>query len=187
MVNRLRVRSIRIKPHPGVLDKVGNRIFQYPLEVKGPYRTWRNRVYFALIIIFLGLPWVKVGGVQSILLDIPGRQFTVFGLQFWAHDAPMLFFILGGGAISLIFITSIWGRVWCGWACPQTVFIDGVFRKIEYWIEGRANLRKKLDQAPWNFEKIRKRGLKYVAYFVVTMIITHSFLAYFVGSEMCWK
>ena len=181
--NQLKVRRSLIKSKLGVLDKSGSRIFQYPLEVKGPYRDWRNRVYAFFIVLFLVLPWIKIGGVQSILLDIPGRKFNILGIRFWAHDAPMLFFVFGGVALVLIFVTAIWGRVWCGWACPQTVFIDGVFRKIEFWIEGRANLRKKLDQQDWNFEKIRKRGLKYIVYFIVTMIITHSFLAYFVGSD----
>jgi cytochrome c oxidase accessory protein FixG len=171
-----------IKSRPGVLDSSGSRIFQYPLEVSGYFRKRRDIVYSILIAIFLFLPWIKIGGVQSILLDIPGRQFSIFGLRFWAHDAPMLFFVFGGFALSLIFVTAIWGRVWCGWACPQTVFIDGVYRRIEAWVEGKAHQRKLLDQSDWNFEKIRKRVLKHILFLAVTLIITHSFLAYFVGS-----
>lgn len=136
-----------------------------------------------MIFIFLGLPWVRISGEQSIFLNIPARQFTIFGLKFWSHDGPMLFFVFGGFAISLIFVTAIWGRVWCGWACPQTVFIDGVYRRIEKWIEGTAPKRKLLDQSPWTADKIFKRLTKHICFLIVTLIITHSFLAYFVGAK----
>lgn len=162
---------------------MGGRIFQYPLEVKGKYRNRRDIVYSILIVVFLVLPWIPVGNTQAVLLDIPNRRFSIFGLQFWAHDGPMLFFVFAGFALSLIFVSAVWGRVWCGWACPQTVFIDGVYRRIEAFFEGPAAKRKLLDQSPWTFEKFRKRLFKHLAFLIVTLIITHSFLAYFVGSD----
>jgi cytochrome c oxidase accessory protein FixG len=167
----------------GTLDKKGRRLFVYPLEVKGQYRALRDKIYFVLILFFLILPWIRIDDRQLVLLDIPGRKFTIFGLQFWAHDAPMLFFVFGGFAITLIFVTAIWGRVWCGWACPQTVFIDGVYRRIEKWVEGTAPKRKALDQAPWTWNKFKLRTIKHFLFLIVTLHITHSFLAYFVGSK----
>jgi polyferredoxin len=135
------------------------------------------------MLVFLLLPWVKIGGAQAILLDIPARRFTIFGVQFWAHDGPLLFLIFASFAVALILVTSIWGRVWCGYACPQTVFVEGLFRTLERWIEGPAPARKLLDKAPWTADKVAKRSLKYVAFFVATLVVTHSFLAYFVGKD----
>ena len=168
---------------PGSMSETGERIFQYPAAVKGFFRTWRTRVYLILIAVFLILPWVKVGGYQSILINIPERKFAFFGLHFWAHDTPLIFFILAFLTLALAFVTALWGRVWCGWACPQTVFIDGVFRKIETWIEGSHLARRKLDEADWNFDKIKKRFSKWAAFFAVSFFISHSFVAYFVGAE----
>ncbi len=165
------------------LDEFGNRLFIYPAQVRGFFRKWRSRVYLVLILIFLALPWIKVGGYQSILLDLPRRQFTFFGLTFWAHDAPIIFFILGILTLSLAFFTALYGRVWCGWACPQTVFIDGLFRRIEEWFEGNHIERRKLDQAPVSPLKVFKKSGKWAAYTVASLIMTHSFLAYFVGTE----
>ena len=122
-------------------DEHGWRVYIFPAYVKGFFRKWRNVVQAVLIAIFLLAPWIKIGGVQSILLDIPRRQFAFFGFTFWAHDTPILFFILLLSTLGLGFVTAIWGRVWCGWACPQTVFIDGVFRRIERLVIG-SNLKQ---------------------------------------------
>lgn len=136
-----------------------------------------------LIAIFLLLPWIKIGGQQAVLLDLPGRKFALFGVTFWAHDAPMIFFVLAILTMSLALMTALWGRVWCGWACPQTVFIDGVFRRIEELIEGNHIERRKLDDAPMDAKKFFKRSLKWILFTAVTLVITHSFLAYFVGAD----
>lgn len=167
----------------GTLDEKGYRLFRYPQSVRGVYRNWRNKVYSVLIIIFLVLPWIKINGAQAILLDLANRRFSFFGVQFWGHDAPMIFFVLALSTLGLTFVTSIWGRVWCGWACPQTVFIDGVYRKIEEWVEGNHLQRAKLDKEPLNATKVRKRSIKWFLFFLVSFIISHSFLAYFVGAD----
>jgi cytochrome c oxidase accessory protein FixG len=164
-------------------DEEGNRIFMYPLEVRGFFRRWRTLVYFVLVWIFLALPWTKIHGVQTILLDIPGRRFSIFGMTFWAHDAPMMFFVLAGTAFSLVFAAAVWGRVWCGWMCPQTVFIDIIFRRIETWVEGDAHARRALDQANMSFQKFFKRLVKWTLFSFATLVITNSFLAYFVGAD----
>src|SRR4051794_27964908 len=95
-------------------DQKGNRIYLYPAEVRGHFRNLRSKLNVGLILLFLGLPWIRMGGHQAVLLDIPNRRFAILGLTFWAHDAPLLLFIFGGAAIGLAFVTAIWGRVWCG-------------------------------------------------------------------------
>ncbi len=172
--------------HPDRLsttDETGKRIFLFPADVRGFFRSWRTRVQFVLILFFLGLPWVRVDGEQAVLLDITNRKFEFFGLSLRAHNAPLLLFVLAVAGFGLFFATAIWGRVWCGWACPQTVFIDGVFRRIERWIEGSALERRQLASAPWSARKILKRSLKWSAFLSASLVITHSFLAYFVGTE----
>lgn len=140
-----------------------------------------------MILFFLALPWIRVGNNPAILLDISQRRFTILGITFWAHDAPILLFIFVGAALALGFITAVWGRIWCGWACPQTVFIEGVFRRIERWIEGDSLARKKLDQEKINPDKLLKKIFKWALFILVSLVITHSFLAYFVGSEKLFQ
>jgi cytochrome c oxidase accessory protein FixG len=118
-----------------------------------------------------------------VLLDIPNRRFAFFGITFWAHDVPMLFFVLGILAIGLAFVTVTWGRVWCGWACPQTVFIDRVYRRIERWIEGDHIQRIRLARAPMTPDKIWKKSVKWFLFWFVSTNIAHSFTAYFIGAE----
>ncbi len=164
-------------------DKKGNRIFLYPAEVKGFFRKYRDKVQAVLILFFLILPWLKWNGVQLFLLDIPNRTFHLFGILFKSHDAPLIFLVLAVGTIGLGFVTAVFGRVWCGWACPQTVFIDGVYRRIEMWVQGDYLKRRKLAKEPWHFQKLLKISFTWFLYFIVSTIIAHSFVAYFVGSD----
>lgn len=168
-------------------DEKGHRVFLYPEEVKGFWRERRTIFYWFLIAIYLVLPWIHIQGKQSILLDIAGREFVFFGHVFYAHNAPLLIFLFLGGALFIAYVTSIWGRVWCGWACPQTVFIDAVFLKIERLVEGKPRQREALTKAPWNKEKIFKKGLKWFLFTIAAMHIAHSFMGYFVGArELFW-
>ncbi|MGE0762569.1 MAG: cytochrome c oxidase accessory protein CcoG [Bdellovibrionales bacterium] len=169
------------------LDEWGDRKHIIPASVTGYWRTLRTRVYFVLLMIFLIAPWTKVNGLQTIWLDIPARRFTILGRVFLAHEAPMLFFIFGILVLGLALVTALWGRVWCGWACPQTVFIDTIYRRIETWIEGDYIKRRKLRTAPINFEKIWKGTLKWAAFIAVSSLIAHSFIAYFAGAEPLLK
>lgn len=168
---------------PSSLDKKGFRVYIHPAEVMGYFRTRRNYVYGFLVFVFLILPWTQFRGKQTILLDLAKREFTFFGSTFYAHDAPLFFFPLFIFVMLLVFITAVFGRAWCGWACPQTVFIDFIYRRIEKWIEGNHVERKKLDEAPLSFTKICKRILKWTLFFVVSSHIAHSFTAYFVGAK----
>lgn len=182
-LKNLRGRSLNETDRLSTLDDYGTRLFVIPAEVKGRFRKWRNRVYWLLIAFFLILPWTKMNGVQSLWLDIPNRRFSFFGLTFFAHDTPLIFFILAIAVLSLALVTAIWGRVWCGWICPQTVFIDAIYRKIEIWIEGDYIERRRRYARPIDGEKLFRYILKWISFFVVSSLIAHSFVAYFTGSE----
>lgn len=183
---RTKVSTSQHELHPDRLstaDAKGRRLFVYPADVKGFFRTQRTRVQMVLIAVFLILPWIKINGKQALLMDIGQRQFEFFGLSLRAHNAPLFFLVLSAAGFGLFFVTAIFGRVWCGWGCPQTVFIDGVFRKIERWVEGPALARRQLDLSPMTLQKAAKRFLKWTLFLLATLILTHSFLAYFLGTD----
>lgn len=165
-------------------DERGDRVYIYPADVRGYWRRLRTLSQWILILFFLLLPWIKINGHQAVLLDIVDRRFALFGLTFWAHDGPLIFFILAGATFSLALVTAVWGRVWCGWACPQTVFIDGLYRRVERLIEGNHLQRKKLDQGETPLTTyLFKKSLKWLAFFLLSALIAHSFAAYFVGTD----
>lgn len=165
------------------LDKEGKRAWIYPTKPTGKYynlRAWATVFY---LIVFFGLPFIKVHGEPLFMINILDRKFILFGMIFWPQD----FFIFGlGMLIFIVFIalfTVIYGRVFCGWACPQTVFMEMLFRKIEYWIEGDATYQRALAKAPWHTEKILKRGSKLILFFVLSFIIATTFLAYLISLD----
>ncbi len=166
-----------------MLDEHGGRKRIIPAEVKGRFRRWRNYVHFVLLIIFLALPWIQINGSQAVLLDISARRFELFGQTFLSHDAPLLFFIIAVAALLIMLITALWGRVWCGWACPQTVFIDSIYRRIEIWVEGNYLERRKLYHSEMNPKKFLKYSFKWFLFLIVSSLFSHSFIAYFVGSR----
>lgn len=165
------------------LNEYGERNFIIPAEVKGSFKFKKNIVHFILLFIFLILPWININGAPAVLFDIPNRKFAFFGITFWAHDGPIIFFILAILTFGLAFVTSIWGRVWCGWACPQTVFIEAVFRRIEILVEGNYIQRRKLNSEEISLTKIFKRSIKWFLFILASTIIAHSFIAYFVGKD----
>ena len=165
----------------------GSRIFLHPSEVKGRFTISRRLVAYALIVFYLALPWIPINGAPAVFLDVGGRRFHLFGATLAFQDAWLLFFVITGLAFTLFFVTALLGRVWCGWACPQTVFMEHVYRRIEYWIEGDAVSRRALDQADWGPAKLLKRGAKHLAFFVVSAGVAHLFLAYFVSLPELWR
>ncbi len=164
----------------------GSRRFLYPADVRGVFTLGRQVSGLFLIVFYLSLPWIKVGGYPAVFLDLASRRFHLFGLTLAAQDAWLLFFLITGLGFLLFFITALVGRVWCGWACPQTVFLDHVFRRIERWTEGDAVRRRALDAAPWTGSKVARRFSKHALYFAASAVITHLFLAYFVSIPELW-
>ncbi|WP_313215097.1 cytochrome c oxidase accessory protein CcoG [Soonwooa sp.] len=171
----------------GTMDNTGKRKWVFPRKPKGKYTNYRNIVSVILLIIFFAVPFIKINGNPFLMINIIDRQFFIIGQPFYPQD----FFILALGAIaSLVFIilfTVVFGRIFCGWICPQTIFLEMIFRKIEYAIEGDRNKQIRLDQQPWNSEKIWKRGLKWSIFLLISLIITHFMFMYIVGYEEVFK
>jgi len=150
----------------------------YPREVKGRFATLRRLAMFVLLGAFYGGPWLTWGGRQAVLFDLPARKFYVFGLTLWPQDFIYLALLLIILAVSLFFFTAIAGRLWCGFACPQTVWTEA-FTWIEMAIEGDRSKRMKLDKAPWTFTKIRKKVLKQICWIALALFTGFSFVGYF--------
>jgi cytochrome c oxidase accessory protein FixG len=164
----------------------GSRPFLFPAEPRGRFDRARRVSAFALIAFYLSLPWITVSGHPAVFLDVAGRRFHMFGITLATQDMWLLFFLITGLGFSLFFITALLGRVWCGWACPQTVFLDHVYRRIERWIDGDALTRRALHEAPWTAAKALKRFAKHALYLLASALITHLFLAYFVSLPEVW-
>src|SRR5688572_4029562 len=164
----------------------GSRPFLFPADAQGRFARARRLSAFGLIVFYLSLPWIKINGHPAVFLDVADRRFHLFGVTLGANDLWLLFFVITGLGFSLFFVTALLGRVWCGWACPQTVFLDHVYRRIERWIDGDAVKRRALDNSPWSTRKFLKRAVKHTLYVLVSAVITHLFLAYFLSlPEVC--
>ncbi|WP_345949329.1 cytochrome c oxidase accessory protein CcoG [Mucilaginibacter sp. PAMB04274] len=167
------------------LDAVSDekRRWMYPLVRKDKlyqYRSWLSYIY---LILFFAAPYLRINGQPVLLLNVIERRFVLLGQVFWAQDVFMFVLAMLVFVVCVVLFTIAFGRVFCGWVCPQTIFMEMVFRKIEIWIEGSPKQRRLLDQGPWNKEKILKKTGKHIAFIVLSFIIANTFLAYVIGSE----
>lgn len=169
------------------IRKDGSRVFLHPADTRGKWTVARRLVALILIGVYLLLPWIPIGGYPAIFLDVLNRRFHLLGWTLAAQDTWLLFFGITGLAFSLFFVTALVGRVWCGWACPQTVFLDHVFRRLERWIDGDAAERRRLDSAPWTSGKVFKRVIKHTLFLLVSLLIAHVFLSYFISIPQLWE
>jgi len=173
--------SLPSREKPTTINRDGSRTFLHPADVKG-FFTHARRIFALLLIgIYLSLPWIPINGHPAVFLDVLNRRFHLFGLTFAAQDLWMAFFFISGLGFSLFFITSLLGRIWCGWACPQTIFLEHVYRRLERWIEGDATKRRQLDEQIWDSGKIAKRAVKHGLFVFISAVIAHLFLAYFIS------
>ncbi|MFA6959482.1 MAG: cytochrome c oxidase accessory protein CcoG [Opitutaceae bacterium] len=164
----------------------GSRLFLHPADTRGRFTSARRWSGWLLIAIYLLLPWIPIGGHPAVFLDIADRRFHLFGFTLAFQDTWLMFFGITGLGFGLFFITALLGRVWCGWACPQTVFLEHVYRRVERWLEGDAVARRQLDAQPWTPLKFVRRGGKQVIFFVLSAVIAHLFLAYYVSIPELW-
>ena len=159
----------------------GSRNFLHPADTRGRWTLARRVVAWFLIAVYVLLPWIPVGAHPAVFLDVAGRRFHLLGWTLSLQETWLLFFALTGAGFALFFITALLGRVWCGWACPQTVFLEHVYRRIEVLLEGDAPARRRLDAAPWDAAKTARRVAKHALYFLVSALVAHVLLAYFVS------
>ncbi|MBV6439075.1 MAG: 4Fe-4S binding protein [Haliscomenobacteraceae bacterium CHB4] len=171
------------RDHIATVDQQGKRIWLYPKKPSGRFYRWRTWVSVAFLIIFLGMPFIKVDGEQFLLFNVLERKFVLFGLLFTPQDFHLFGLAMLTFIVFIILFTVVYGRLFCGWVCPQTVFMEMFFRKIEYWIEGDGNEQRKLDKAPWTPEKIRKKTLKHAIFFAIAVVVSNYFLAYIIGMD----
>jgi len=167
----------------GTVRDDGKRKWIYPRKVKGKFYNWRTYLSYVLLAILFAGPFIKIDGQPLLLLNFFENKFVIFGAVFWPQDTYLLIFMLLIFMVFIILFTAVFGRVFCGWFCPQTLFMEMVFRKIEYWIEGDANQQRKLNAMPWNQEKILKKTGKMIIFSFISLLIGHTVMAYLIGIE----
>ncbi|MBR9919622.1 MAG: 4Fe-4S binding protein [Bacteroidetes bacterium] len=176
------------RDHIATVDhKSGKRIWIYPKKPSGRFYKWRTWLSYFLLLVLFGLPFIKVNGDPLVLLNVLERRFILFGIQFTPQDFHLFVLAMLTGIVFIVLFTVIFGRLFCGWVCPQTIFMEMVFRKIEYWIEGDSNAQRRLDKGPWNTDKIIKKTSKHIIFFFIAVLIANIFLSYIVGVDEVWK
>ncbi len=165
------------------IDETGKRKWIFAYKPSGKFYQARSWLSIFYLFVFFGLPFVQYKGEPFLMLNILERKFVIFGFVFWSQDfylfgISMILFI-----VFIIVFSVAFGRLFCGWACPQTIFMEMVFRKLEYLIEGDAPKQLALKKAPWNSEKIVKRSMKYAVFYFVSFLIGNTFLAYVIGKD----
>lgn len=165
------------------VDEQGKRVWIYPKKPKGRFYSARTYVSWVLLVFLFGIPFVKIGGEPLLLFNVLERKFILFGIRFLPQDFHLFVLAMLTFIVFIILFTVVFGRLFCGWVCPQTIFMEMVFRKIEYWIEGDANAQKRLNQQPWNTEKILKKFSKQVLFFFIAVLVANTFLAYIIGVD----
>ncbi len=165
------------------IDKEGKRIWVYPKKPKGRFHNWRLIVSIILLAFLFLAPIIKIGGQPMLLFNIFERRFVIFGQIFWPQD--FFLFVIGmiTSVVFIILFTVAYGRIFCGWICPQTIFMEMVFRKVEYWIEGDYMAQKKLNKQTWNSEKILKKSAKHFIFLFISFFIMHTFISYLIGFD----
>lgn len=161
----------------------GSRIWLYPKKPKGRFYNARTWVSIGFLAIFLTLPFLTYQGEPLFLLNVLERKFIIFGLLFMPQDFHLFVLAMLTFLVFIVLFTVVFGRLFCGWICPQTVFMEMIFRKIEYWIEGDGNAQRRLDAAPWSPDKLRKKGLKHTIFFLIAVVVANYFLAYVIGMK----
>ena len=181
-----KARPAPVRDSVTTINADGSHHALFPADVHGRFTSWRRYSAYLLIGLYLLLPWIPINGYPAVFLDLAERRFHFFGFMLAAQDVWLLFFGVSGLGFALFFLTALFGRLWCGWACPQTVFLDHIYRRIERWIDGDAPERRALKAAPMTANKFTRRVAKHFLYIVASLIITHLFLAYFVSIPKLW-
>ena len=171
----------------GTIDEEGNRKYIYPKKPSGKFYDYRKWVSYFLLLVLVANPFVKINGNQFMMFNVLERRYNIFGFPFWPEDFYIFVLFMIIGVVFVILFTVIFGRIFCGWICPQTIFLEMVFRRIEYWIEGDRGAQIRLSKQEWNVEKITKKGLKWFIFLLLSFLIANVFLAYLISSDELFK
>ncbi len=175
--------ELSFRDRPINMDEKGSRKWVYAKKPSGKWYTRRTFFSWIVLLFLVSVPFIRIDGNPLILLDIANRKFIIFGAIFWAQDTFILALLMLSFVLFIVFFTVTFGRIWCGWTCPQTIFLEMVFRKIEYLIEGDYKKRYKLDKGPWTNEKILKKAAKNSIFIGIAIAMTNVFLMWFIGSK----
>ena len=167
----------------GTINDEGKRNWVFPKKPSGPYYDKRKLVSYFLLAFLIAAPFVKINGNQFLMFNVLERRFNIFGFPFWPQDFHLFVISMIIGVVFITLFTVGFGRIFCGWICPQTIFMEMVFRRIEYWIDGDRNKQIRLEKQKWNAEKIKKRTLKWSIFLIISFVIANVFLAYLIGSD----
>ncbi|KAB2813609.1 cytochrome c oxidase accessory protein CcoG [Phaeocystidibacter luteus] len=171
----------------GTVDEDGKRKWIVPKRVNGYWMKARTRVAMGLLVFFFAVPWLRIGGEPFLKLDVLGREFVIFGSTFWPQDFYLLVISMITGVLFVVLFTVVFGRIFCGWMCPQTIFMEHVFRRIEYWIDGDRGQQLRLRKLPWTSrEKLLKRSFKYSLFWIISFLIGNTFLMILIGTDRWW-
>jgi len=167
----------------GTVDEKGKRAWVFPKIPKGKFYDKRKLVSYFLLLFLFGAPFLKINGSQFLLFNVMERKFNIFGFPFWPQDFYLFVVSMLVGVVFVALFTVAFGRIFCGWICPQTIFMEMVFRRFEFWIDGDRGAQMRLEKQSWDAEKIRKRVLKWSIFFIISFLIANIFLAYLIGSD----
>lgn len=168
------------------VDEQGKRVWVFPKKPKGRFTNYRKLVSILLLVFLLSAPFIKIGGEPFLLLNVLERKFVILGQVFWPQDFFLAVITMITLVVFIILFTVVFGRIFCGWICPQTIFMEWVFRQVEYWIEGDYMKQRKLRKQSWDFEKIWKKGAKHFLFILISVLIMHTFLSYIISVEEVW-
>lgn len=182
-----RIDKQNFRDHLATVNEEGKRNWIYPKKPNGRFYKARNVVAVLLLTFFFSGPFITINGNPLLLLNIIERKFVIFGVTFWPQDLHLLLFGMMTFILFIVLFTAVFGRLFCGWACPQTIFMEMVFRRIEYWIEGDGVDQFRLNKKPWNFEKISKKVSKHAIFFGMAFLISNMFLAYIIGKDQLFE
>ena len=171
----------------GTIDEEGHRKFIFPKKPSGKFYEYRKWVSYLLLVVLIANPFIKINGNQFMMFNVLERRFNILGFPFWPQDFYLFVLFMIVGVVFVILFTVIFGRIFCGWICPQTIFMEMVFRRIEYWIEGDRGAQIRLSKQEWNAEKIRKKGFKWFVFLVISFFIANVFLAYLISSDELFR
>lgn len=168
-------------------DRQGRRIWVYPVKPKGSLYRWRSIVSLFLIGFFFSAPFIHIAGRPILQLDILKRQFHIFGFTFWPQDFHLFVLTAIAFVVFVILFTAVFGRLFCGWICPQTIFMEMVFRRIEQWLEGDGPRQRDFDRRAMNIGKFLRKAVKHILFFGISFLVGNTFLAYIVGVRELWS
>ena len=171
------------RDHIATADKDGKRRWIYPKKPSGRLHRYRTLVSWVLLLVMFAGPFVRIRGNPLLMFNIIERKFSILGQIFWPEDSVIFAVAMLVFITSIIVFTTAFGRLWCGWTCPQTVMMEMVFRKIEYLIEGDGPAQKALSEGPWNANKVVRKGLKHGIFLVLSFVVGNTLLSYIIGSD----